>query len=403
MFERKFPILKRKIHGHRLAYLDSASTTQKPREVIDAMSDYYENHNANIHRGIHTLSQEATAKYEGVRDKVKKFINATSREEIIFTSGATAALNLIAATWGEQNIKRGDEILLTEMEHHSNLVPWQIIARKKGAKLKFIPISEAYSLQLATLQRLVTSRTKIVALTHISNVLGTINELSEISQAAHRHGAIVVADGAQAGGHLPIDVQKLGADFYVLAGHKMYGPTGIGVLYGRRELLEKMPPYQTGGHMVRSVSWQAATWSDLPGKFEAGTANIAEVIGLGAAIDFLSSVGWGKIARHEQNLTSDALDKLQKIPGLKIYGPTRAQNRIGVISFTLRDVPPHDLASILDEQDIAIRTGHHCAMPLHTRLGIESSARVSFGLHNSKKDIDELIRGIQHARRIFQL
>lgn len=381
--------------------MDNASTTQKPQNVILAMTDFYEHHNANIHRGIHTLSQEATQMYEGARDKVQKFINAKYREEIIFTSGATEAINLVVWTWGHENIKRGDEILLTEMEHHSNLVPWQILARKKGAKLKFIPLNETWNLKLETLNKLITRRTKMVALTHISNVLGTINPVEKIIKAAHKKGAMVLIDGAQAGGHISVDVQKLGADFYVLSGHKMYGPTGVGVLYGRKEILENMPPYQSGGHMIRSVDWQNSTWNDLPWKLEAGTANIADVIGLGAAIDFINKVGLRAVKNHELRIMNYVLRELGKISGIEIYGPESGKDRIGVISFNAAGVPPHDLASILDQRGIAIRTGHHCAMPLHRKLGVESTARASFAIYNTKSDIDALIKGIKYAIQLF--
>ncbi|MBI4050535.1 MAG: cysteine desulfurase [Candidatus Doudnabacteria bacterium] len=425
MLSKQFPILNRKIKGRRLVYLDNASTAQKPRAVIETISDFYQKHNANIHRGIHTLSQEATTLYEGARDKIKKFINAKSREEIIFTSGATESINLVVWTWGHRNIKRGDEILLTEMEHHSNLVPWQMLAKKKRAELKFIPITKSYELKAKSLIYLITSRTKIVSLTQVSNVLGTINPVGKIIKAAHAKGAKVLIDGAQAGGHIPIDVQKLGCDFYVLSGHKMYGPTGVGVLYGRRELLEKMPPYQTGGHMIKRVSLDPGSspghrrklrlaWNALPYKFEAGTANIAEVIGLGTAVNFLTPLihkrgtpslkvreGGGELLKHEKKLTDYALKRLRKIPGLTIYGPQTAKDRIGIISFNLKVVPPHDLASILDQQGIAIRTGHHCAMPLHEKLGVESTARISLALYNTKEDIDKLIEGIKNAHRVF--
>ena len=381
--------------------MDNASTTQKPRAVIEAISDFYQNHNANIHRGIHTLSQEATQMYEGARDKVKKFINAKHRGEIIFTSGATEAINLVAWTWGHENIHRGDEILLTEMEHHSNLVPWQILAKKKGARLKFIPIDQTGRLDLKFFSQLLTPKTKLLSLTHVSNVLGTINPVEKMIRVAHKKGALVLIDGAQAGGHIPIDVQKLGADFYVLSGHKMYGPTGVGVLYGRKEILENMPPYQSGGHMIKSVDWQNSTWNGLPWKFEAGTAAIAEVIGLGAAVDSLNSYGIERIWNTEYRISEYALRKLCKIPGIEIYAPRIGKDRIGVISFNVKGVPPHDLASILDGQGIAIRTGHHCAMPLHQRLEVESSARVSLAIYNTKTDIDVLIEGIEHAQSIF--
>ena len=400
MLTKEFPILHRKINRHRLVYLDSASTTQKPESVIHAMTDFYRWHNANVHRGIYKLSQEATAMYEGARDKMREFINAGSREEVIFTSGATEAINLVVWTWGHENIKRGDEILLTEMEHHSNLVPWQVLAKKKGAKLKFIPLTKTYNLQLTTLQRLLTRKTKIVSLCHVSNVLGTVNSVEKIVKAAHKVGAVVLIDGAQAGGHIKVDVQKIAADFYVLSGHKMYGPTGVGVLYGRKKLLEKMPPYQYGGHMIKSVEWQKSTWADLPHKFEAGTGSIADVIGLGAGIDYIDKIGIEAIRNHELGIMNYGLKKLKNIPGLKIHGPEKG--RIGVISFTLADVPAHDLASILDERGICIRAGHHCAMPLHRKLGVDATARVSLGVYNTKEDIDKLVEGIEHARKLFR-
>ncbi len=403
MLEKHFPILGRKINGQGLVYIDNASTTQKPREVIEAILDFYLNHNANIHRGIHTLSQEATKLYETARDKVQKFINARFREEIIFTHGATESINLVVWTWGHENIHRGDEILLSEMEHHSNLVPWQMLAKKKGAKLKFIPISKSYKLEARSFNKLVTKKTKIVALTHVSNVLGTVNPVEKIAKIAHKKGAVVLLDGAQAGGHIPIDVQKLGCDFYVLSGHKMYGPTGVGVLYGRRDILQKMPPYQTGGHMIGSVDWYNSTWNDIPFKFEAGTANIAEVIGLGAAVDFLQKTGTQKIRNYESKITNYALKKLKNIPGLTVYGSRTGKNRIGVISFNLKNIPPHDLASILDKKGIAIRTGHHCTMPLHRKLEVEATARASFGIYNTKKDIDKLIAAIEYAKQVFRV
>src|SRR3989344_365384 len=403
MFEKDFPILKRRINGRRLVYLDNASTTQKPRAVIEAISDFYQNHNANIHRGIHTLSQEATQMYEGARDKVKKFINAKHRGEIIFTSGATEAINLVAWTWGHENIHRGDEILLTEMEHHSNLVPWQILAKKKGARLKFIPIDQTGRLDLKFFSQLLTPKTKLLSLTHVSNVLGTINPVEKMIRVAHKKGALVLIDGAQAGGHIKIDVQKLRADFYVFSGHKMYGPTGVGVLYGGKEILKNMQPYQTGGHMIKRVDWQSATWNDLPMRFEAGTANIADVIGLGAAVDFVNRVGLKAIINYESGIMNYGLRKLKAVRGITIYGPQKSKDRIGVISFNVAGVPPHDLASILDQWGIAIRTGHHCAMPLHQRLEVESSARVSLAIYNTKTDIDVLIKGIEHAQSIFGL
>jgi len=402
MLEKRFPILKRKINGHRLVYLDNASTTQKPRSVVKAVTEFYEKHNANIHRGIHTLSQEATALYEGTRDKVREFINAEHREEIIFTSSATEAINLVVWTWGLDSVHAGDEILLTEMEHHSNLVPWQILSKKKRAKLKFIPIDETGRLKLGTLPKLISKKTKLVALTHVSNVLGTVNPIEKIIRAAHKIGAKVLIDGAQAGAHVKIDVQKSDADFYVLAGHKMYGPSGIGVLYSKKELLESMTPYQGGGHMIKTVNYNSATWADLPHKFEAGTGNIEGVVGLNVAVKFMDKIGWKAIVAHEKQLTSYCLQQVSKIPGLTIYGPKSAADRIGVISFNIAGVPPHDLASILDERGIAIRTGHHCAMPLCQKLGIESSARISLAVYNTKSDIDEFIAGMNYATKLLR-
>lgn len=401
MNSRQFPIFERKIRGNPLVYLDNAATTQKPRVVIEAMSEYYSRHNANVHRGVHTLAQEATRLFELTRDKVQKFINAKSREEIVFTRGATESLNLVAATWGEENIGPGDEIVLTEMEHHSNLVPWQRLVKKKRAKLRFISIDENGRLDSRSISRLIRRGVKLVSVMHASNVLGTINHVRAIARRAHAVGAKMVVDGAQAGAHLPIDVQKLNCDFYVLAGHKMYGPTGVGVLYGKKDLLENMPPYESGGHMIRTVSLMNATWNDPPGKFEAGTPSVAEVVGLGAAVDFINKSGEKKLYRHEEQLLKYALQKLLKIDGLTLYGPKEGTDRLGVFSFTVAGVPPHDLATILDDRGIAVRTGHHCAMPLHSKLGAESTARASLAGYNTKKDIDELVRGIREAINIF--
>ena len=401
MFSQYFPIFKRKIHGQPLVYLDNASTTQKPLQVLKAMDDFYRNHNSNIHRGIHALSQEATSLYESARDKVRKFLNAKAREQIIFTSGATEAINLVVWTWGHDHIKRGDEILLSEMEHHSNIVPWQILAKKKRARLKYIPIDNQGRLNLKTLPQLLTAKTKLLSVAHISNVLGTINPIEKIIQAAHRKGAKVLIDGAQAGAHVKIDVQKLDADFYVLSGHKMFGPTGVGVLYGKKKLLETMPPYQSGGHMIKKVNLESSTWADLPHKFEAGTASIADVIGLGSAVDFINKVGIKRISNLESRITNYVLKEMLKIKNLEIYGPKDSKNRIGVISFNLRGIPPHDLASILDSKGIAVRTGHHCAMPLHDKLGIESSARISLAIYNTEQDIDKFMAGLKYAAKLL--
>lgn len=414
MKHSSFPLLlKRKIRGHRVAYLDNAATTQKPTEVIAAMSRYYETYNANIHRGIHTLSQEASSGYEQTREKIRQFLNARDSAEIIFTSGATAALNLVAYAWGQQNLRRGDEILLTEMEHHSNLVPWQVVARARGVKTRYLPLTRNGRLVLKSLHKYFSRRTKLVAVAHVSNVLGTINPVEKICRAAHQKGAIVVVDGAQACGHIKVDVQKLGCDFYALSGHKMYGPTGVGVLYGRKDLLDKMPPYQTGGSMIKKVEVRSSApksrawhgiqiiWNDAPWKFEAGTPPIAEVVGLGAAIDFLNKIGFKAIMNHESKITKYALKQMKEIPGLTIYGPHDEKNRLGVISFNLDDIPAHDIASFLDEYGIAIRTGQHCAQPLHQKLGIGSSARASFALYNDKADIDKLVKALKNAKRYF--
>ena len=394
MLENQFPILKRKIRGHRLVYLNNAATTQKPIGVLEAMDEYYRKHNANIHRGIHTLSVEATDMYESARDKVRKFLNAGSREEIVFTGGATEAINLVVWTWGHENIHRGDEILLTEMEHHSNLVPWQELARKKGAQLKYIPLTKSGELNMKELPRLLTRKTKIVSVVHISNFLGTVNPVEKIVKAARKVGALTLIDGAQAGAHEGIDVRKIGCDFYVLSGHKMYGPTGVGVLYGKKEILQNMPPYQTGGHMIEEVDFERATWNVLPWKFEAGTAKIAEVIGLGTAVDFLNKAGLPAIKNYESRIANYAFRKLKDIPGIMIYGP---RGRGPVIAFTSKAVPAHDLASLLDERGVAVRTGHHCTMPLHRKLGIQSSARASFALYNTKADVDALVDAVKLA------
>jgi len=375
-------------------YLDNAATTQKPIGVLEAMDEYYRKHNANIHRGIHTLSVEATDMYESARDKVRKFLNAGSREEIVFTGGATEAINLVVWTWGHENIHRGDEILLTEMEHHSNLVPWQELARKKGAQLKYIPLTKSGELNMKELPRLLTRKTKIVSVVHISNFLGTVNPVEKIVKAARKVGALTLIDGAQAGAHEGIDVRKIGCDFYVLSGHKMYGPTGVGVLYGKKEILQNMPPYQTGGHMIEEVDFERATWNVLPWKFEAGTAKIAEVIGLGTAVDFLNKAGLPAIKNYESRIANYAFRKLKDIPGIMIYGP---RGRGPVIAFTSKAVPAHDLASLLDERGVAVRTGHHCTMPLHRKLGIQSSARASFALYNTKADVDALVDAVKLA------
>lgn len=401
MLENKFPILKRKLHGRRLVYLDNAATTQKPLPVLTAMEDYYCRHNANVHRSIHTLSQEATALYEGAREKMRQFLNAEHREEIIFTKGATESINLVARSFGESELRAGEEILVSEAEHHSNLVPWQELAKRKKLRLKYIPVDKAGKLAEKNLRPLLTRQTKLLALAHASNFFGTVNPVKKIIGLAHRRGIRVLLDGAQAGGHLPLDVRQLDADFYALSGHKMYGPTGIGVLYAKRELLEAMPPYQTGGEMIEEVTWQNSTWNELPWKFEAGTPNIAGAVGLGAAADFLQKIGLREILAHERALTAYALRKLRAIPRLRLFGPLEPKQRLGILSFVIPGLPAHDLATLLDRAGIAVRTGHHCTMPMHRKLGLDASVRVSLGLYNRRADIDALIEGIKHARRLF--
>jgi len=397
----EFPILGRKINGHDLVYLDNAATSQKPQVVIDAISDFYKNHNANIHRGVHTLSEEAGNMYDEARAKVARFINAQRPEEIIFVRNATEALNLVAMTWGRANIKTGDEILVSEMEHHSNMVPWQILAKEVGAIVKYIPFDENGELQISNFKLLISKRTKVVSVVHASNSLGTINPVKEIAKLAHDAGALVVVDAAQSVPHLKVDVQSLGADFLAFSGHKMLGPLGIGVLYGKYELLESMPPFLAGGGMIRKVTLSESSWDDLPGKFEAGTPNVADAVGLGAAIDYLESLGMENVRSHEIELTSYALERLASVDGLCIYGPKEVVKRGGVVAFTLNGAHPHDIASILDGEGVAVRSGHHCTMPVHLKLGIPASTRASFYLYNTKEEIDRLVEGLEKSKRIL--
>jgi len=396
---KDFPILKRKIHGKPLVYLDSASTSQKPKQVIDAISKFYKTSNANIHRALYTLSDEATTQYELARKKVADFIHASS-EEIIFTRNATEAINLVMQTVGKTLIQKNDLILTTEMEHHSNLVPWQQLAKEKGAKLKFIPIIKEGILDLDQAKKLFNEKPKLFACTHISNVLGTINPIKELIQLAHAQKTIVLIDGAQSIPHLSINVKDLDCDFFVASGHKMLAPTGIGFLYGKKELLEKMSPFLFGGDMIKEVSYQDASWNDLPWKFEAGTPDIAGVIGLGAAIDYLQSIGIENIHNYEQELTKYALEQLQKIPQVRIVGP---KDRAGVIAFNVGDIHAHDLTTIFDSESIAIRSGHHCAQPLTEKLGEAATARMSFYLYNTKEEIDQAIKAIHKAKKVFKL
>jgi len=398
-----FPILSRQVHGKPLVYLDSTASSQKPRAVIEAMSIYYETYNANVHRGVYEISEEATAAMEKARVKVARFINARQSKQIIFTRNTTESINLVAYSWGSANISAGDLIILTEMEHHSNLLPWQLLAQRTGARLEFVPITDDGLLRLDIYAQLLQQQPKLVAFTHMSNVLGTINPAQEMIAQAHAVGAKVLLDSAQGVSHLPVDVQALDVDFLCFSGHKMLGPTGIGILYGKRDLLEAMPPFLGGGEMIRSVGLRQSTWNDLPWKFEAGTPAIAEAIGLGAAVDYLNALGMENVRRHEQELTAYAMRQLQAIPGLTIYGPP-ASRRGGVISFTLGDIHPHDLASILDQEaGVAVRAGHHCAQPLHERLGLAASARASFYVYTIKEEIDILAQGLHRAIQIFRL
>ena len=400
---KDFPILSRLVHGKPLVYLDSTASSQKPYKVIEAMSAYYETTHANVHRGVYEISEEATAQMERARVKVARFINARQSKQIIFTRNTTESINLVAYSWGNTNISAGDLIVLTEMEHHSNLVPWQLLARRTGARLEFVPVTDDGLLRLDIYEQLLQQQPKLVAFTHMSNVLGTINPAQQMVAQAHAAGAIVLLDAAQSVPHLPVDVQTLNADFVCFSSHKMLGPTGIGVLYGKRDLLEAMPPFMGGGDMIRTVGLRESTWNDLPWKFEAGTPSIAEAIGLGAAVDYLNSLGMENVQQHEQDITAYAMTQLQTIPGLTIYGPETSQ-RGGVISFTLGDIHPHDLASILDQEaGVAVRAGHHCAQPLMERYGLAATARASFYVYTIPEDIDMLVQGLHKALQIFNL
>jgi cysteine desulfurase / selenocysteine lyase len=399
-----FPILTRQVHGGKpLVFLDSAASSQKPAAVIDAMNVYYRTYHANVHRGVYEISEEATAAMEKARVKIARFINARQSKQIIFTRNTSEGLNLLAYSWGSANIHAGDLIILTEAEHHSNLVPWQLLAQRTGARLEFIPVDDNGLLRLDVYEQLLQQEPKLVAFTHMSNVLGTITPAQQMIAQAHEAGAIAVLDGAQSVPHLPIDVQALDVDFLCFSGHKMLGPTGVGVLYGKRALLEAMPPFMGGGEMIRTVKLRESTWNDLPWKFEAGTPAIAEAIGLGAAVDYLNDLGMNAVMQHEREITTYALEQLQAIPGLTIYGPD-ASKRGGVISFTLDDIHPHDLSSILDQEvGVAIRAGHHCAQPLMDRYGLAATARASFYVYTTKEEIDVLVQGLHKAQQIFSL
>ncbi|MEK4486871.1 cysteine desulfurase [Psychrobacillus sp. FSL H8-0484] len=396
-----FPILNQEVNGHPLVYLDSGATSQKPIQVIEAMKKYYEFDNSNVHRGVHTLGNRATENYEGAREKVRKFINAKSTEEIIFTRGTTTAINTVAKSYGLANVAEGDEIVITYMEHHSNIIPWQQLAKETGAILKYIDLEEDGTISLEKVRATITNNTKIVSVVYVSNVLGTMNPIQEITQIAHEHGAVMVVDGAQAAPHIKLDVQKLGCDFLAFSGHKMCGPTGIGVLYGKKELLEVMEPIEFGGEMIDFVGLYESTWKELPWKFEAGTPIIAGAIGLGAAIDFLEEIGLDAIEKHEHELAAYAMEKMSTIEGLTIYGPQDPSQRAGIVTFNLDEVHPHDVATVLDMSGIAVRAGHHCAQPLMKWLEVSATARASFYLYNSEEDIDRLVAGLRTAKEYF--
>ena len=390
-----FPILSRKVKGYPLVYFDNAATSQKPQVVIDALVDYYTNTNANVHRGIHSLAEEATAAFEATRDAVKAFINAACREEVIFTRGTTESINLVAGTWGRQNITEGDEIIISAMEHHSNIVPWQILCEEKKAVLKIIPITSDGELMMEEFEKLLSPKTKLVSVVHVSNAMGTINPVEEIIAKAHAAGAKVLVDGAQSSMHLNIDVQKMGCDFFACSSHKLFGPTGVGILYGKKEILEAMPPFQGGGEMIKDCTFPKTTYADLPYKFEAGTPNIADVIAFKPALDFINSIGKENIRRHEDELLQYATEKLLQIEGLKIIGT--AKNKVSVISFVIDGVHPQDVGILLDNKGIAIRTGHHCAQPLMDFYKIPGTMRASFALYNTKEEVDILVEALKKA------
>jgi cysteine desulfurase/selenocysteine lyase len=396
---RQFPILNREVKGKPLVYFDNAATSQKPQVVIDALTNYYTGYNANIHRGIHTLAEEATAAFERTRDAVKDLINASSREEIIFTRGTSESINLVAYTWGRQHIKAGDEIIISAIEHHSNIVPWQILCEEKNAVLKVIPVSDNGELIMEEYEKLLSPKTKLVSVGHASNALGTVNPVKFIIDAAHKAGAVVLIDGAQSAVHTKIDVQQMDCDFFAFSAHKLYGPTGVGVLYGKKHLLEAMPVFMGGGEMVKEVSFAKTTYADLPYKFEAGTPNIADTVAFSAAIDFVKATGLDKIAKHEHELLVYATEQLEQIPGLKIIG--KAKEKTGLVSFVVDKIHPQDIGILLDNRGIAVRTGHHCAQPCMTRYGIPGTVRASFAMYSTKEEIDELITGLQKVIKML--
>ena len=394
-----FPILGRRVHGKPLVYLDNAATTQKPQAVIDRLVRYYCEENANVHRGVHALSAEATDAYDAARERVRRFLNAAEVREVVFVRGATEAINLVAATFGRAHVQAGDDIVVSEMEHHSNIVPWQMLCEEKGARLRVIPITDAGELRLDEYERLLGARTRIVAVTHVSNALGTINPVDQIVRLAHDRGIAVLIDGAQAVAHMPVDVQAIGCDFYVFSGHKVFGPTGIGVLYGRAPLLDSMPPYQGGGDMIRSVTFERTLYNEVPYKFEAGTPNIAGAVGLATALDYVSAAGLDRVAAEEHELLGYGTSALSEIPGLRLTGT--APRKAGILSFVMDDVHPHDIGTILDRDGVAIRAGHHCCQPLMARLGVPATVRASLALYNTREDIDALVAALRRVREVF--
>ena len=398
----EFPVLRREFDGRSLVYLDSAATSQTPQPVIDAMTRYYTESRASIHRGVYPLAVEATDLYEGARARIAGWLGS-SVEETIFTANATAAINLVAYTWGRSNVGQGDLVVLTEMEHHSNIVPWQLVCQDRGAEIAYVPILSDGSLDLEALDALLAREPKLLALAHVSNVLGTINPVASIARRAREAGAVVLLDGSQAVPQLAVDLRELDVDFYAWTGHKAYGPTGIGVLHGRRELLEAMPPFIGGGHMIRTVAAADSTWTDLPWKFEAGTSQIAEAIGLGAAVDWMEAVGSEWIRAHEETLVAELLSRLDGFPGLSVYGPESAAERGALVSFSLEGVHPHDVGEILGRESVCVRAGHHCAQPLMRRLGVSATTRASFAVHNSVGDVERLLEGLEQVRRVMRL
>jgi cysteine desulfurase/selenocysteine lyase len=397
-----FPILKREVHGRPLVYFDNAATTQKPRQVIDALVEYYSTYNANIHRGIHALAEEATARYEAVRQQTADFVGAPGPETIVFTRNTTEAINLVSNAWGRKHLREGDEIVISQMEHHSNIVPWQLIAQATGANLRYIDIDDEGQLRWEDVEALIGERTKIVALVHASNVVGTINPIRRIADLAHAQGALMLVDAAQSVPHMPVNVTDLGADFLAFSAHKMAGPTGVGVLYARRELLEEMDPFLGGGEMIRRVRSEGSTWNDVPWKFEAGTPNIGDVCAFGAALDYLAGLGMENIREHEKALTRAALRRLSAMEDVIIYGPESVDARGGVVAFNVGDIHPHDLGTVLDRHGVAIRAGHHCCQPLMKRLDLAATARASFYVYNTEEELDALVGGIEAAQRLFR-